>query len=243
MVGERIKLQAVILAGGMGTRLRGIVNDIPKTMAIIKGKPFLEYIICQLVRFQVKDIIICVGYLGNVIEEYFGNGFKWGVSIRYAREKKLLGTAGSLANTLGMLNKEFLVINGDTYVPINFRDLIESWGNDSADAMIVLCYVRDCEDYGQVKINEQKRVTNFIGRVSCQEGYVNAGVYIFKKEIIKMIPQGNVVSLEKEILPLMVDKFFVRAFVIDKMFVDIGNPERYIFFKKNFCECKLYGKK
>ena len=117
-------MQAIILAGGLGTRLRSVVSDRPKPMALVEGKPFLEYVLQGLKKSGIDDIIFAVGYKGGMVEEYFGDGSRFGIRARYAYEEELLGTAGAIKNAgKYVTDEQFFVLNGDTFYQMDFGDL------------------------------------------------------------------------------------------------------------------------
>ncbi|MGH9910375.1 MAG: sugar phosphate nucleotidyltransferase, partial [Nitrososphaerales archaeon] len=146
-------LQAVILVGGLGTRLRDIVKDRPKPLALINGRPFLEYQIAFLKKYNIRDIVLCIGYQGEKIEEYFSDGIRHGVSIRYSREKELLGTGGAIKNARNLLEKRFFVLNGDTLFLIDLYKMLNFHLQNSADVTIALTKTPDQTRYGSVTIN------------------------------------------------------------------------------------------
>ena len=122
-------MQAIILAGGLGTRLRSVVSDRPKPMALVEGKPFLEYVLQGLKKSGIDDIIFAVGYKGGMVEEYFGDGSRFGIRARYAYEEELLGTAGAIKNAgKYVTDEQFFVLNGDTFYQMDFgKRCVEFW--------------------------------------------------------------------------------------------------------------------
>ena len=126
-------MQAIILAGGLGTRLRSVVSDRPKPMALVEGKPFLEYVLQGLKKSGIDDIIFAVGYKGGMVEEYFGDGSRFGIRARYAYEEELLGTAGAIKNAgKYVTDEQFFVLNGDTFYQMDFGEP-DSAGKKSGD--------------------------------------------------------------------------------------------------------------
>jgi NDP-sugar pyrophosphorylase family protein len=220
-------MKAIILAGGQGKRLRSLINDIPKPMAPIKGKPFLEYLILQLKKQNIKDIIISTGYKGNIIKSYFQNGDNWDINIKYSEEGKPLGTGGALRKAGELIDdRQFIAMNGDSFFDIEFNQLISFHEDKQAVATIGLAYVETIERYGQVGIGNDGEITKFIEKGnSVSSGYINGGIYILTRELINKIPFGQV-SLETEVFPNLRNKglFGVK---FKRFFVDIGNPEEY----------------
>jgi D-glycero-alpha-D-manno-heptose 1-phosphate guanylyltransferase len=220
-------MKAIILAGGLGTRLRDIVQDVPKPMAPVGGKPFLEYLILQLVRWDIREIVISTGYKGDVIKSYFGDGGKWGVKIDYSEEESPLGTGGALKKAARMVDDhQFILMNGDSFINIDFGRFIDFHDRKKAAVTMSLVHVTNMSRYGEVKVNENGKVYRFVEKSVDGEGYINAGVYLLDRKIISRIPDGKV-SLEREILPLLIGPG-VHAMTVDGFFMDIGTPIDYL---------------
>jgi NDP-sugar pyrophosphorylase family protein len=220
-------MKAIILAGGQGKRLRSLINDIPKPMAPIKEKPFLEYLVLQLKKQNIKDIIISTGYKGNIIKSYFQDGGNWDINIEYSEEGKPLGTGGALRKAGELIDDEqFIVMNGDSYFDIEFKQLISFHEDKQAVTTIGLAYVETLERYGHVEVGNNGEITEFIEKGdSVSAGHVNGGIYILTSELINKIPFGQV-SLETEVFPNLINKglFGVK---FKSFFIDIGKPEEY----------------
>ncbi|MDN3513532.1 MAG: nucleotidyltransferase family protein [Candidatus Brocadia sp.] len=220
-------MKAIILAGGLGTRLRDVVNDLPKPMAPIGGRPFLEYLVLQLIRWNIKEVILSVGYKGDVIKAYFGNGSNFGVHIRYSEEKVPLGTGGAIKQSLTLIDdEEFLVMNGDSFLHVDFHELIYRHCTWQAKAAISLVRTKDTSRYGLVERNEIGEVVRFAEKGSENNGLINGGVYIFRREVFTSIPSGNV-SLEREILPSLANQG-LYGIIVNGFFIDIGVPRDYL---------------
>lgn len=224
-------MQAVLLAGGLGTRLRSVVNDRPKPMADVDGYPFMEYLIYQLKNNGVTDIVMAVGYKGTMVEDYFKSGLNQGVKIQYSYEEELLGTAGAIKNAAAKLTDDaFFVLNADTYYDMDYQKLVIS--NKEHDAMmsLVLREVDDISRYGKAVL-ENGLLTGFNEKTSARtSGTINGGVYFIRKELLDRIPEGKV-SLENEVIPaLLQEDITVSGIVNDGYFIDIGIPEDYFKF-------------
>ena len=220
-------MKAIILAGGKGKRLRSIINDIPKPMAPIKGIPFLEYLILQLKKQNIKDIIFSIGYKGSIIRSYFQDGGNWDINIEYSEEDKPLGTGGALRKAGELIDDEqFIVMNGDSFFDIEFKQLISFHEEKQAVATISLAYAETLERYGHVEIGNDGEITKFIEKGnSVSAGHVNGGIYILNSELINKIPLAQV-SLETEVLPNLINRgLFGMKF--KSFFIDIGKPEEY----------------
>jgi len=221
-------MQGLVLTGGLGTRLRKTVADRSKPMASIGGRPFLEYLLCQLKRYGLREIVLCTGYLGSEIKEYFGDGRKWAVTIRYSEETAPLGTGGAIRLAENLVKGDaFLVMNGDSFLDIALDELIEYHYHKRALATLALVEAKNAGAYGVVEIDEEDRIINFIEKGRCpSSNLINGGVYVFNRKVMDFIPRGRRVSLEEEIFPRLVGNDF---FGMPKRvyFIDIGIPENY----------------
>jgi len=162
----------IILSGGLGTRLSCLINDRPKPMVPIANKPFLEYLILKLKSYGLTDILLCIGHLGAHIHEYFGDGSKWVVHISYSYERKPLGTGREIKLAEGLIKaNSLLVMNGDSFLEVDFNRLIEFNFEKEALATMALVEVEDPRRYGSVEVNENWEVKNFLEK----EGTQNQG--------------------------------------------------------------------
>ncbi len=226
-------MQAVLLAGGLGTRLRSVVSDRPKPMALVDGKPFLYYLVEQLKKNGVTDMIFAVGYKGSMIEEYFGDGGDFGIRVLYSYEEEQLGTAGAIKNAMQYIDDEyFYVLNADTFYSIEYDSLVTLQKNSGAKMCLVLRRVEDRTRYGIVTV-EGSRITGFNEKSDEEgEGLINGGVYLMNKSLLEEIPDGKC-SLENEMIPMWLSKgYCLSAYVNDGYFIDIGIPEDYFRFQK-----------
>jgi D-glycero-alpha-D-manno-heptose 1-phosphate guanylyltransferase len=209
-------IEAVILAGGFGTRLSHIVKDIPKPMADVGGKPFLEYIILYLIRKGVDRIILAVGYKHESIASYFGDKYN-GIPIVYSIEDIPLGTGGAIKKAASVCEaKNFFIINGDTYFNVDLMKM---------KPMSIACKpMRNFDRYGNVLIDENSKIIAFEEKRFVESGYINGGVYLCDKSLFDNV-SDNVFSFEKDILEKNAGIF--SAFISDTYFIDIGIPEDY----------------
>jgi len=215
-------MQSVILAGGIGTRLRPLTEKIPKPMVVVGGKPFLQYQLELLKSFGLKKILLLVSYLGNQIEDFFGNGSKFGMEIEYCYEETPLGTGGALKHAEYMLDDEFLLLNGDTYLPIDYRILIETYYNHRPVGLITAYDNNERIVPNNLAVDESNVVTNYNKRNMEGMTHVDAGVLILRKEVVELIPAGKVCSLEEEIFSKLIERNNLMAFPTSKRFYDIG---------------------
>lgn len=233
-------MQALLLAGGRGTRLRSVVNDRPKPMALVEGKPFLEYLLTQLKKNDITDIIFAVGYKGSMIEEYFGDGSKFGIKAEYSYEKEQLGTAGAIKNAADFIKDDyFFVLNADTYYNLDYSRLVDMKENTASEMVLVLREVSDKSRYGSVS-TDGDRVTGFNEKSEeAVAGLINGGIYYMSKKLLEDIPDRKC-SLENEMIPKWLDEeMIITAYVNDGYFIDIGVPEDYFRFQKDVRENNL----
>ena len=232
------QLQALILAGGLGTRLRSVIADKPKPMADVAGRPFLEYQIDWLRRHGITRIVLCVGYRAEQIQAYFQDGTRWQVDIAYAVEREPLGTAGAIKNAQTLIQGAFLALNGDTFVDLDLDGLLEfhraqTEQDDKALGTLGLVYADDTGAYGAIELDESQRIVRFrekTGRTGA--GLINAGFYLLEPGILDFIPAGQKVSIEEKTFPLVLEKgWHLYGYPTQGYFVDIGTPEGYARFK------------
>lgn len=223
-------IEAVILTGGQGRRMRIVSNAIPKVMLPLRKKPFLEYIISHLRKQGLTDIILSVGYKSAVIKEYFGDGRRFGVRIRYCREDKPLGTGGALVKAAGRVSgSSFIAMNGDSYQNVSFKKLISFHRKKKALCSVCLRKEKKAQRYGSVRLDHNARVRGFVEKDAATAGpsWVNAGIYCFEKKIFSGYPPDKRISVEKEIFPELARSGKLYALASRASFVDIGVPEDY----------------
>lgn len=230
-------MQAILLAGGLGTRLRSVVSDRPKPMALIEGKPFMEYVVHELSRYGIRDIVFAVGYKGTMVEEFFGDGKAFGITASYAYEEELLGTAGAIKNAGKQIYEDwFFVLNADTFYQLDYRRLMEVRDRRSLDFALVLRQVPDVSRYGRAVLVQDMLVEFNEKTTRSVPGTINGGVYLMKRELLAEIPEGKV-SLENEMIPkwMGMEKAGRRlgGIVNDGYFIDIGVPEDYYRFQED----------
>jgi phosphoheptose isomerase len=225
---SEVGLEAVILAGGKGTRLQPLVSDLPKPMAEVAGRPFLDWLLTALRRQGVHRLVVSTGHLASSIEDYCGDGRRWHMEIRYSREEAPLGTAGAIRQALGQLSGDrFFVLNGDSFCAADLLHLYAAHARHQARATMWLTAVDDCGRYGQVELGEADAVIAFREKAGLSgPGLVNAGVYLFERDVFERVEAGKSVSLEREVLPELVERglFGVRS---RERLLDIGTPASY----------------
>ena len=232
-------LEAVLLVGGLGTRLSPELGQLPKPMVDLGGCPFLERELLHLREFGIRNIVLAVSHRREAIEERFGDGASLGISIVYSRETQRLGTAGALRNALPLLSgDEALVLNGDSFAEIDYDDLLRFHEAHGGSLTMSAVYLPDCRDYGRLQIAEA-RVLSFIEKQNSDPspGYINAGVYVFGRGLIEDIPAGVVDSLENNIFPALLARGkSIHAYCTRGYFVDIGTPQRLQQLRADFLQ-------
>lgn len=221
------KITPAILAGGLGTRLRSIVGDMPKVLAPVNGKPFLSYLLDQLIAAGFHSVILCTGYSAHMIAEIFGTQYKE-LNIRYSHEPAPLGTGGALRYALPIVEKEIiLVMNGDSFMDIGISGFLEWHLRRNHKASMVLTKMEDADCFGKVDLDEQNRITCFQEKTqNVGWGWVNAGIYLLRKTIVASIPPGKKYSLETDYFPSLAGEGLC-GYKSDGRFIDIGTPECY----------------
>jgi len=199
--------QAVILAGGKGTRLKNIISDIPKPMTPILGKPLLHYIIEQCIKYEIKNLCLLVSYKNEIIQEYFGDGKKFGVTIKYIVEDVPRGTAGALIDALSILEEQFLVLYGDTYFDIDFNTFWDFHDNHNGVASVFLHPNDHPYDSDLVEVDAFDQIQSihpYPHDDSWRQNLVNAAVYIFQKNALKgFISKTKTTDIAKNLFPWM----------------------------------------
>lgn len=226
-------MKIILLAGGLGTRLKGVLGPVPKSMAKIAGSPFLKYLFASIKKQNFTEVIVCTGHGGNAIRGFFGNGENFGLSIRYTVEKELLGTGGAIKLTEEWIDTDhFIVCNGDTYFEVDLREMLRFHESHGGIGTLALAYKEDPGRYGKVVCGRDNRIISFQEKSEVRKPrYINGGLYVFRKEVFRHIPAGRVCSMEREILPSLIGEG-LYGFPVEGYFIDIGIPEDYEKAKK-----------
>lgn len=223
-----IDTPAVLLVGGMGTRLRSLFPSTPKPLASVGNKSFLELLVRQLRSQGISRLVMCTGYLADQVESEFGDGHDWDIAIEYSKELHPLGTAGAVKlaqQHLGELS-DFLVMNGDSFLEVDFRQLIQFHRGHGGLVSMAVVGVENASRYGTVCLDSGNRVIGFAEKTGSDlPGLINAGVYVFNRAIFEHIPETPS-SLEKDIFPGLIGQG-LYAQTQHGMFIDIGTPEDY----------------
>lgn len=226
-------MQVVILAGGLGTRLWPVTRRVPKPLVQVAGAPYLEHQIRRLAQQSLTDIVILNGYLGEQIEQHFGDGRRLGVSIRYSREPQPLGTGGALQNARELLADSFLVIYGDSYLPISYASVGQLLSTTAATG--VMAVYRDLTGDTNVRCNVALDADGTVLRYDKRAApsdtelqYIEAGVLALRRSVLDLIPLNRSVSLEEEIFPVLIARRRLLGFTTNQRFYDMGTPERLL---------------
>jgi len=214
-------MQAVILAGGLGTRLRPFTESIPKGMVSVGNRPFLEHQILHLREQGIEEILLLVGYLAETIIGAFGDGSQCGVHISYSREATPLGTAGALKMAQSKLEHEFLLLNGDTYLPITYADVTDTFRTLQPLGLVVAFRNKDADTKSNLAVSPDMRVldTHLSGG---HLTHVNAGVMVFSRRILDFIVGERMCSLEGDLFPQLIRMRALWAYETQVPFYDMG---------------------
>ena len=228
------RVTAVILAGGLGTRLRKAVSNQPKVMAEINGKPFLYYVLDQLAEVDIKRVVISTGYMSDKIKEVIGFSYK-GLKVDYSREERPLGTGGALKLSEQSISTKYcLVMNGDSYTEFDPVSLFRSHKQKNASIVLLAKMVPSTSRFGTIQMNEQNEITRFMEKGSSTGiGLINAGVYIMKTSILQKIPNKTPCSIEYDFFPTIIGKN-IYGYETEGNFIDIGTLESYAKAKAFF---------
>lgn len=227
--------EAIILAGGLGTRLRKVVGDTPKPMAVVGGRPFLEHLLRYLKSFDFDHIILSVGYQGEVVKSHFGDEFQ-GIKITYAQEKQPLGTGGAIKFAMRKCESEqILVLNGDTFFQIDYNAFYVSHNSYDADVSLVLRRVSKPDRYGTVSLSQSCQILNFTEkRKGLLSGLINGGVYLIRKRSFEECKLPSKFSIEDDFFHAHLGSLKMQGFISEGYFVDIGIPEDYFKADEKF---------
>lgn len=220
--------EAIVLAGGFGTRLQSVVSDVPKPMAPVAGRPFLTYLLDRLGLQEYRHVVLATGYLHEKVEAFFGNEYH-GISIDYAREFSPLGTGGAIVNALQHCHEDYVtVVNGDTLFDIDHSELIDLSASKQTQLAIVLRQVPDSGRYGAVETDVNGRITAFKEKdPTAGEGLINGGIYRIDRHLLVGHKMGDPFSFEKEIMQQRYRDERFYAYASGAYFIDIGIPDDY----------------
>jgi D-glycero-alpha-D-manno-heptose 1-phosphate guanylyltransferase len=217
---------AVILVGGLGSRLRSVVSDRPKVLAEVSGRPFLAYILNQIAAAGITRVVLCTGYKGEQVYTTFGEAYA-GIKIVYSQEQAPLGTAGALYLALPLIQSDpFIVFNGDSICNVDLNAYWKWHLASDSYASLVMAQVPEVQRYGSVRIDENDNILNFTEKNHTGEGMINAGIYLISLDLLKTISADAPVSLERDIFPGLIPGK-LRGYQSKAQFLDIGTPDAY----------------
>jgi NDP-sugar pyrophosphorylase family protein len=234
-----LPVTALILAGGLGTRLRRVVADRPKVLAPVLGRPFVYYLLEQLKCIAPRRIILLTGYMADMVEQEVGCAYA-GMPILYSRERTPLGTAGAVRAALGQIDTDtVLLINGDSYCHVKHLDLLSTHQRQDAALSMVLTWAEDTSRFGRVDLNAEQRVCGFVEKQATGgAGWMNAGVYLLQRNLVEEIAPDKALSLERECIPRWIETTAVFGYSCPGPFLDIGTPESYRAAANFFHDCE-----
>jgi mannose-1-phosphate guanylyltransferase len=223
-------MQAVILVGGEGTRLRPLTSTVPKPVVPLVDRPFMAYMLEWLKRHGIEDIVLAMGYLPTAVRNVLGDGSAWGVNLRYVEEPDPRGTAGALKYAEDLLDERFLLLNGDVLTDIDLSAQIAQHERTGAKATLALVPVDDPTAYGLVRLEDDGAVREFVEKPSPDQvdtNLISAGAYVLERSILDLVPPDVNVSIEREVWPRLIGHG-LYAFAAEAYWLDIGTPERYL---------------
>ena len=223
-------MQAVILVGGEGTRLRPLTSTVPKPVVPLVDRPFIAFMLDWLVTHGIDDVIMSCGFLATSVRNVLGDGSAYGVRLRFVEEPDPRGTAGALKYASSMLDERFLMLNGDVLTDIDLTAQIAQHERTGARATLALVPVEDPSAYGLVHLAEDRSVSDFVEKPGLDQidtNMISAGAYVLDRDVLELVPERRNVSIEREVWPLLIGEG-LYGFPSESYWLDIGTPERYL---------------
>jgi mannose-1-phosphate guanylyltransferase len=223
-------MQAVILVGGEGTRLRPLTSTIPKPVVPLVDRPFIAFMLEWLRQHGIEDVIMSCGFLATSVRNVLGDGSSMGIRLRFVEEPDPRGTAGALKFAESMLDERFLMLNGDVLTDIDLTAQIAQHERTGARATLALVPVEDPTAYGLVHLAEDRSVRDFVEKPSSDQvdtNLISAGAYVLERDVLELVPAQRNVSIEREVWPLLIGNG-LYGFPSESYWLDIGTPERYL---------------
>jgi NDP-sugar pyrophosphorylase family protein len=231
-------LQVVILAGGLGTRLRPLTLSTPKCMAKVKDRPFIAYLLEKIKSHRFTRVHICTGYLSHKVKEFVGNGTEFGLQVTYSDEEQPLGTGGTLKNAGKFLDREFLLIQGDTYSAIDLKDLVAHYRANKYKALMVVSDNAEHADIFNANLDAKANLITYYSKNKKEVGgkrtnCVDIGTYVFDRDFLfKFFPSDAAFSLEEIVFPQLIRAYYFHGYRIKEVFYDIGTPDSLDLLEK-----------
>jgi mannose-1-phosphate guanylyltransferase len=223
-------MQAVILVGGEGTRLRPLTSTVPKPVVPLVDRPFIAYMLEWLARHGVDDVVMSCGFLATAVRNVLGDGSQYGLRLRFIEEPEPRGTAGALKYAEDLLDERFLMLNGDVLTDLDLTAQIAQHASTGAVATLALVPVADPTAYGLVRLHDDHAVKEFVEKPSADQidtKNISAGAYVLERSVLDLIPADRNVSIEREVWPQLVGEG-LYGFAAEAYWLDIGTPERYL---------------
>lgn len=231
---------AIILAGGFGTRLQSLVSDLPKPLAPVNHRPFLDYLLDYLSYFGLQRVCLSTGYLSEKISSRYGHAYK-GMALFYKMEAQPMGTGGGIRQSMEEMNDEDLfVLNGDSFFDIDLLHFHDLHRKEKAQMSLALRQVENASRYGSIQLGQNNRITAFLEKKEDQQpGLINGGVYILNRKLfLENSPVQKAFSIEKDFFEKQCGQLMIRGFPFDSYFIDIGIPEDYLKAQNDFKQFK-----
>lgn len=220
-------MEVIILAGGEGTRLKPVISDMPKPMAPVHNRPFLEYILMWLREYKVTKLILSTGYMAEMVRSYFGDNFR-GIPVEYSYECEPLGTGGGMLRALNRTTGENVaVINGDTWFPVDLDILLAKHLSLDGGITLALKLITESDRYGSVMMDKDGTIKKFLEKQYLLEGYINGGIYMLRKSYVLGLDLPDKCSFETDVLEQEATSGMIKGIVFGDPFLDIGIPEDY----------------
>jgi D-glycero-alpha-D-manno-heptose 1-phosphate guanylyltransferase len=234
MTNNHLPFTAMILVGGLGTRLRSVVSDRPKPLAMVGDVPFLQILIDSLVHKGVRDFVLLAGYMSNMIESSIGSRYQRKLNVRFSLEERPLGTGGAVRNAAGFATDPTLLVNGDTFFDADLGKLYDYHKGSKGEVTLSLLEVNDASRYGSVLVDSSGRITGFKEKAegSSGVGLINGGLSFLSRDFILGLPEGESFSMERDIYPSFVQTGKMFGLMQQAPFFDIGTPESYEAFQR-----------
>jgi mannose-1-phosphate guanylyltransferase len=223
-------MQAVILVGGEGTRLRPLTSTVPKPVVPLVDRPFITYMLEWLRSHGVEDVVMSCGFLASGVRNVLGDGSGLGINLRYVEEPRPLGTAGAVKFAESLLDERFFMLNGDVLSDLDLSGQLAQHEETGARGTLALIGVEDPSAYGLVQLNEDRAVKEFLEKPSPDQidtNLINAGAYVLEREVLDLIPPDTNASIERDVFPALVGDG-LYGFAGDGYWLDIGTPDRYL---------------
>jgi D-glycero-alpha-D-manno-heptose 1-phosphate guanylyltransferase len=218
--------EAIILAGGLGKRLKHLTKKIPKPIVLVRNRPFLVYILNYLINRGIDKVILSVGYKGDYIKQYFGDSYK-SLRIIYSIEHEPLGTGGAIKKALEHVeNDNVFILNGDSFFEIKLESLSDFHFKNNADLSVALKLMDNDPAYGSVQTDKNNKITKFWEKGYHDLGYINGGIYVLRKKLFKSLKTEYPFSIEYDVLEKYFEKYMFYGKPFNEQFIDIGTPKR-----------------